>query len=519
MHAEPRAPLQATVAAGRLMSPALAFALVAALLAAPLLLFAGTTWSMIEIWIRAQTFNHCFLVLPIFLWLVWGDRARLASLPARPFWPGLLAVVGCGALWLAGELASAIGPAQWAVVLLVPALVLTVAGVAWARALALPLAFLLFAVPFGEVFVPTLIDWTADFTVLALQASGVPVYREGNHFIIPSGAWSVVEACSGIRYLIASLMVGTIYAWLMYRSTRKRVLFIIAAILTPIVANWLRAYLIVMLGHLSNNEIATGVDHIIYGWIFFGLVMLLMFWVGSFWREDPPAGSAPAAPAPAPLAVQPLIRVAAAALALMVLPVVAQAALEAQRDTRPVQRVGIAPRAGWTLVEPGPAAWARWRPHIHGASVESHQVFEKDGKQVGVYLGVYRNQTQDRELVNALNQLVTAKDSGWRVLDRGRFAPAAGDPAQVARARISGPGGAQEVWHWYWLGQFSTPSDVAAKLDLARERLLGASDTSAWVSVHTPAGESSAAAQATLDQFMAEMGPALGAALEQTAAR
>src|SRR4029079_3400241 len=98
------------------------------------------------------------------------------------------------------------------------AAIVTVLGTRIARAACFPLAFLLFAVPFGEIFVPTLIEWTANFTVAALRLSGVPVYREANLFIIPSGAWSVVEACSGIRYLIASLMVGTLYAHLMYRT-------------------------------------------------------------------------------------------------------------------------------------------------------------------------------------------------------------------------------------------------------------------------------------------------------------
>ena len=59
-----------------------------------------------------------------------------------------------------------------------------------------------------------------------------------------------------------------------------------ASIVVPIVANWLRAYLIVMLGHLSGNKIATGVDHFIYGWVFFGVVIGLLFWVGAFFRED-----------------------------------------------------------------------------------------------------------------------------------------------------------------------------------------------------------------------------------------
>ena len=78
------------------------------------------------------------------------------------------------------------------------------------------------AVPFGEALVPKLMDWTADFTVAAVKLSGVPVYREGTHFVIPSGQWSVIEACSGIKFLIASLMGGSLYAWLMYRSPGRR---------------------------------------------------------------------------------------------------------------------------------------------------------------------------------------------------------------------------------------------------------------------------------------------------------
>ena len=124
--------------------------------------------------------------------------------------------------------------------------------------------------PFGEFLLPVLMEYTANFTVTALRLSGIPVYREGLQFVIPSGSWSVVEACSGVRYLIASFMIGTLFAYLNYRSTRRRLVFMGVSIVVPILANWLRAYMIVMLGHLSGNTIAVGVDHLIYGWLFFG---------------------------------------------------------------------------------------------------------------------------------------------------------------------------------------------------------------------------------------------------------
>src|SRR5215472_6142797 len=250
------------------------------------LLYWRTAASMVAIWWRSETFAHGFVVIPICLWLAWRRREELGTVEMKPWWQGLAGILVAGGLWLVASAADALSAKQFAFVLMIEAAIVTVIGLRAARVLVFPLAFLFFAVPIGEVLVPTLIQWTADFTVAALRASGIPVYREANHFVIPSGTWSVVETCAGLRYLIASLMVGTLYAALAYRGALRRAAFIAASILVPIVANWLRAYLIVMLAHLSNNKIAVGVDHLIYGWIFFGLVMLLLFWVGSFWQES-----------------------------------------------------------------------------------------------------------------------------------------------------------------------------------------------------------------------------------------
>ncbi len=124
------------------------------------------------------------------------------------------------------------------------------------------------------------------------------MYREGQNFVVPSGNWSVVEACSGIRYLIASLTVGTLYAYLTYTSLKRRLIFVGISLLVPVVANWLRAYLIVMIGHLSGNKLAVGVDHLIYGWVFFGVVIAIMFAIGMRWAETEQPQRSPASPPP-----------------------------------------------------------------------------------------------------------------------------------------------------------------------------------------------------------------------------
>jgi exosortase len=170
------------------MLPMGAVALVAAIVAAVIALFLPTARSMAAIWSSSGTFTHGWLVLPAFLWFVWQRREALAATPLRPGWPGFAVIASAGVLWLLGELSGTQVPTHFALVLLVIGAVLAVAGFAWSRALAFPLLFLFFAVPFGESAVPLLMDWTADFTVWALQLSGVPVFREGNDFQIPRPA-------------------------------------------------------------------------------------------------------------------------------------------------------------------------------------------------------------------------------------------------------------------------------------------------------------------------------------------
>ena len=261
-----------------------------------LLLYRETALAMWGIWMRSETFAHAVLVPPIVLWLVWRRRHHVAVLTPQPQ-PWLLLPLAVAALgWLIADLAGVNAGSQLMFTAMLVLAVPAVLGLSVARALMFPLAFLFFMVPIGEFLMPALMEATADFTVKALMLSGVPVYREGLQFIIPSGAWSVVEACSGVRYLIASFMVGTLFAYLNYNSAKRRLLFGLVSLGMPIVANWLRAYMIVMLGHLSDNRIAAGVDHLIYGWVFFGVVIMLMFWVGSRWAEPelalPTPGSA-----------------------------------------------------------------------------------------------------------------------------------------------------------------------------------------------------------------------------------
>ncbi|MCK9686367.1 exosortase A [Scleromatobacter humisilvae] len=501
----------------------------ALVVAAVLALYWSTAAGMVGIWIRSETFMHAFLVPPICAWLLWRDRERLAAIPPRANAWMLLPMAGIAVLWLLGELAAVNAITQLAFVAMLALAVPAVLGMRVARAAAFPLAFLFFAVPLGEFLLPLLMQMTADFTVAAVRLSGVPVFREGLMFVIPSGQWSVVEACSGVRYLIASFMVGTLYAYLMYSSTRRRVIFMGVSLLMPLLANWVRAYLIVMLGHLSDNRIATGVDHLIYGWLFFGIVIFLLFWVGIRWSE-PPAPRAAAATSGQAVAgagtrarMQATFAVAAALIVLAAVPPWTLRELGRRESTAaPVLAAPATLAPGWSAVSGDPGV--EWKPKLDNPSALVDAVYRKEGlPPVGLYVAYYRQQDDLRKLSDADALLAQSEDKRWRRVVDGRRHVATGSTAIDLRSaelrprdELSG-GGETSVtaWQVYWVGGRFTSSDAVAKAGVAIDRLLGRGDDSAELIVYV-GGTSPALAERALQSFVQDNFGVLDAQLTRT---
>lgn len=483
------------------------------------ILHAATLRSMAEVWNSSGTFTHGFLVIPACFWLIWRQRETLRATPLTPL-PWLLTVVAAaGAIWLVGDLSASQSVTHFSLIVVAIAVVLSVFGLHQGRQLAFPLALLIFAVPFGEAFVPVLMNWTADFTVAALRLSGVPVLREGNELTIPTGRWSVVEACSGARYLVASVAAGTAYAWVMYRSPLRRAVFLLASAVVPIIANWLRAYLIVMIGHLSSNELGVGIDHFIYGWMFFGVVIFVLFAVGLRWREDDALESQSARNAIVSPSHRVSMPVAAAAIVLVGAWPIASLALKASGDERLVDPMPVVAQAQWKTTS---GAAADWLPQFENPRARTVQSFALDDVTVTLHIGYFRNQSQGSELVNWKHRLTASDSDGWVPLKQSATSLALPAGPQVVRSVLMrGPHGSQLiVWQWYWLGGTTTTSDAVAKADLALDRLLMRSDTSAWVAIataHDP--DRPGRSEEALRHFMTSMSGPINEALSGTAAR
>ncbi|GAA5160657.1 exosortase A [Viridibacterium curvum] len=507
--------MSATWLKERSLQPRVAIAAAVAMVAIILLVFQETALGVFRIWMRSDTFNHCLLVAPVSIWLMWERRRDLVSAGFRPALFPLLPLAGAALLWVFGEAISAAVVSHAALVFMVIAAIWTCWGHRASWQVLFPLFFLVFGIPFGDFLVPMLMHYTAEFTVALLRLTGIPVYQEGQNFVIPSGRWSVVEACSGIRYLIASMMVGVLFAYLNYRSLTRRLLFVVASFVVPLLANWLRAYIIVMMGHLSGNSLAVGADHLIYGWVFFGIVIGLLFWVGSFWREDhlPQVRQRDWSWRSPGRVVLP----ATAVLGLALLTVAVPRPLLAWLMDVPGAadyRVPAVTVPGWS---PAARTDSEWKAHFLGARVDDVQSFTKGRDKVSVQLAYYARQTEGRELVQYDNYLVQTDDPLWHPMNRKTMTLAQGERTLTfERVELTGAGGHIVVLRSYWLGESVTPSDKLAKLDLLKARLLRRPDDSAGVLLWTSVDNSAADAEQKLVAFANENWSAIEAALLRT---
>ena len=476
-------------------------------LAALVGLFWDTAATAVEVWIGSKTYNHCFLIVPIVAYLLWDRRELFSQVAPRPTWAGLLLLPVFGLFWLIAEMASVQEGRHIALALMFEAVLLTVLGWRAFWAFLFPFLYLLFLVPSGEFLVPMLQDFTADFSVLMLRMVGIPTFRDGIFISIPNGHFEVAEACAGIRFLIASIAFGFLFANLVYRTYPRRLFFIALSIVVPVIANGFRAFGIIILAHFSDNTIAVGADHLVYGWFFFALIMLLLIWIGGRLRspEDEGPPEAPAISRGGRPARAGVFALAVVATSLTAAATPATAAWLASRPAADAPELVAAPPAppGWSLVESD----SGWLPEFPNADRILRQTYESPKGRVELFLAYYSRQSQDGKVIAHFNNLY----DGQRWVRAGSSAQTAkvdGRPQPVAGTRLLGAGRERRlVLSWYWVDGTFTASGLKAKLLQAKAELLTRRRAAAAIAIAAEYDELPEDALRLIDEFLAAAEP------------
>lgn len=448
--------------------------------------------SMVAIWIRSETYAHCFLILPIALWMIWQRKERVYQSITRPSLWAIVPLLLSGLAWYLAVLVDVLVVQHFALIGMLISGVWMLLGSAASWQMAFPLAYLFFMVPVGEGLVPGMMEYTATFTVKMIELTGIPVYREGLHFVLPTGSWSVVAACSGVRYLIASMALGCLFAYLNYQSPWRRAAFIAASIVVPIIANGIRAYMIVMLGHLSDMEIATGVDHLIYGWIFFGVVMFLLFWVGSFWSEEEGVYDVDRQSIDRQIsgfafqkeggASAPALNVAAGfcLIALLVWPFLH--AVTARGGVTEIEVARLPDLVqNWSKVR----GTVNWRPSTDGSDGVAGASYSRADTPVQLVVHQIATQAQGKELVPGRELLVEPKGD-WRIISKQTGVTVPVHDLSVNETVLRNINGQLLlVWSWYRVGDYYQHNPYWVKVLEARQKLVFARKDSSRLFVAT----------------------------------
>lgn len=480
-----------------------------------------TTWSMVATWNRSETYAHGFLILPFSIYMIWTRRQQLLLLDHQPNFLALITLCGIGFIWLIATLASVQIVTQYMLVAMIPIIVWAILGNRILIATAFPLMYLFFAVPFGDVLIPPLIDFTADFTVSALQLTGVPVFREGTFFSLPTGNWSVVEACSGLRYLIASVTLGTLYAYLTYFSFKRRIIFIILSIIVPIIANGIRAYLIVMTGHLSGMTMAVGVDHLIYGWIFFGFVMLLLFWAGSFWREDDNDEIKQVThlnknheKTNKSSSINRTLLMAFTVFAVAFIWPISASHINKQTRLNATHKIEVSyPSKDWSV---NSDPMTSWEPVYMGEPTKLYNNYQHNNKRVSLFITYYHNQHQGNELISFGNTLVKEHGDIWRnINETTRTVVINSQELKIRQTQLHSHSSKLLVWRWYWLDDIETINPYIAKALLAKNMLFSNSGGGAEIILASHYEDSIDEATDAMNKFLSDLKPSILAGLHK----
>lgn len=487
-------------------------AMLAGVWIALLAIFHTDTVDLATIYWTNTTFGHCLFIAPVIAWLVWQRRGELALVSPQGWWPGLALVAAGGFGWVLGDAASVALFRHAGLVLMLQGAVVTVLGPNVARALLFPLCYMMFLMPFGDFLEGPLQQITTAMVIPLLHITGVPAVVDGVLITTPNGYFEIAEACSGAKFVIAMVAFGVLVANVCYLTWGKRVAFLAMALIVPVIANGIRAWATIYAAWLTTVEQATGMDHIVYGWVFFAAVMAVVLAIGWKWFDrDPDAAwfdpmtlqSVPSRRIEAPIACALVLLVASLFLGW--------SSLNAARAAPLPDRVELPDVPGWQRV--GLSTHAAWTPNYPGADhFLIGRYADAQGRAVDLAVAVYANQHEGKELVGFGIGAIRENDKWVRIEGLSRA-----DGGQALR--MTGPARVErETVTWYRIGGMLTGSDNRVKLMTLKNKMLGGSQAAAAVLISAEQ-DGDGGAHAAIEDFLRALGPVDALADRMTATR
>jgi exosortase A len=469
-----------------------------AILVAAIALWAPTALDMATLWVMSSSYHYGIFVAPVAAWMIAQKSARPPA-PAHRL-PGFLIITMGAALWLLGRAGDVALVEQFALVTAIIGGVGVAFGGGALRSWAYPLAFLYFMVPFGEAIVPGLQTITVQIIVALLSALSMPVTLDGYLIQTPAGAFEVAEACAGFRFLISATMIAAVFAYVSFQSWRKRIGFLAFATAVAILANGLRAFVLVLIATLTDMRWAVGPDHLLIGWIFYALLFLGLIAAGRRFAD----ASAPHAPATTQTTGASALPAMLAAIAIIAAAsVYASAVVERPvHKTAPVS-LSLLNAPGWRILPPA----QNWRAELQQADRTAGATYVSGDNTVYLQLGYFTHDRKGGEIINYKNRAWSG--AYWRHIgvrdaviylfgtSKTRRIDILAAPERRRLATVT----------VYWLGDEIFVEPWRMKLAQAKAKLMGRNPSGGLIIIAASYNRDPAEAVAVLRNFTGDLEP------------
>ena len=239
-------------------------------------------------WNEENDQEHCWLIPPVILFVLWYRRDDLFKSVKAPSLRGMAFVVAGVLLFV---MAVRCIQARLAILSL-PILTYGVAeylgGRKFARIFIFPCLLMLFMVPIGGV-----IQGTVTLQLLASKVVGVicgflGVHVEivGTNIIVDGHHFEVAGGCSGIRSLMAMTLLAALYVYFAVEGSWRQWIVFAGSILFALIGNVARLFTVVLVAKWWDPKIAGGLYHDYSGFIFFPIAVLAMVSFGNLISRD-----------------------------------------------------------------------------------------------------------------------------------------------------------------------------------------------------------------------------------------
>jgi len=254
-----------------------------ALAAAALLLYAvfriGVD-EMIRIWGIREEYSYGYAVPFVSAFLAWQRKNELERIAFRGAWSGVAVIVAGLAMLAVGMLSTITLFMQYSFLLALAGLVLAYAGRQGLRVLAVPLVMLVFMIPL-PLFIMNELSYSLQLLssklgVMLIRACDVSVFLDGNIVDLGSYKLQVVEACSGLRYLLPLMTLGFIAAYFFKAPLWQRAIVFLSTIPITIFMNSFRIGVIGLTVQYWGVSAADGFLHDFEGWAVFMLCCVIL---------------------------------------------------------------------------------------------------------------------------------------------------------------------------------------------------------------------------------------------------